>query len=230
MTIVWFSALIVPLTSLPDRSRTVYWNVVVISSSSSSPAGEPVEVFDRVALLESRLVGDPAALDELGKVLVHRVHAVPGASLKRRVDLVRLTLADQVPDRGGGDEHFGGDGATTTVGGLAQCLADDALQRAGELHPDLLLLVGREHVDDAVDRLGGVLGVQGGEDEVAGLGGGERYRDGLQVPHLTDEDDVGVLPQHVLEGVPEGVRVLADLALVDHAGLVPVQELDRVLD
>src|SRR5471030_3015225 len=149
MTIVWFSALIVPLTSLPDRSRTVYWNVVVISSSSSSPAGKPVEVFDRVALLERRLVRDPATLDELGKVLVHRVHAVSSSSLKRRVDLVRLSLADQVPDRRGGDKHFSGDGPAAPVSGLAQRLADDALQRAGKLHPDLLLLIRREHVDDS---------------------------------------------------------------------------------
>ena len=97
----------------------------------------------------------------------------------------------------------------------AQRLADDALERAGELDPDLLLLVRREDVDDAVDRLRGVLGVQGREDEVTGLGGGQRDRDRLEVAHLADQDDVGVLPQHVLEGVREGVRVLAHLALVD---------------
>ena len=68
----------------------------------------------------------------------------------------------------------------------------------GELHADLLLLVRREHVDDAVDRLRRVLGVQRGEDEVAGLGRGERGRDRLEVAHLTDEDDVGVLAQDVL--------------------------------
>ena len=84
---------------------------------------------------------------------------------------------------------------------LSQRLADDALQRAGELRADLLLLVRREDVDDAVDRLGRVLRVQGGEDQVAGLGGGEGHRDRLEVTHLADQDDVGVLPQHVLERV-----------------------------
>ncbi len=93
-----------------------------------------------------------------------------------------------------------------------------------------VLLVRREDVDDTVDRLRGVLGVQRREDEVTGLGGGQRDRDRLEVAHLADEDDVRVLPQHVLEGLREGVRVLADLALVDEARLVPVQELDGVLD
>ena len=77
---------------------------------------------------------------------------------------------------------------------------------------------------------GGILRVQGGEDEVAGLGRGQRDRDGLEVAQLADQDDVGVLPQHVLERVGEAVRVRADLALVDQRLLVAVQELDRVLD
>ncbi len=113
---------------------------------------------------------------------------------------------------------------------LAQRLADHSLQRAGQLGPDLLLLMGREDVDDAVDGLGGVLRVQGREHQVTGLGRGEGDRDRLQVAHLADQDDVRVLAQHVLERVGERVRVLAHLALVDQADLVPVQELDRVLD
>ena len=68
------------------------------------------------------------------------------------------------------------------------------------------------------------------EHEVAGLGRGQRGRDRLEVAHLADEDDVGVLAQHVLQRLGERVRVLPDLALVDDRALVVVQELDRVLD
>ena len=113
---------------------------------------------------------------------------------------------------------------------LDERLADDALQGGGELRAHLVLLVRREDVDDAVDGLRRILRVQGGEDEVAGLGGGQRDRDGLEVAELTDEDDVGVLAQHVLERGAEAVRVVADLALVDDRLLVRVHELDRVLD
>ncbi len=62
-----------------------------------------------------------------------------------------------------------------------QLLRHDTLEGRGQLDPDLLLLLGREDVDDPVDRLRGVLGVQGGEDQVAGLGRGEGGRDGLEV-------------------------------------------------
>ncbi len=98
------------------------------------------------------------------------------------------------------------------------------------MRPDLILLGGREDVDDAGDRAGRALRVQRAEDEVAGLGSGQRGRDRLEVAHLAEEDHVGVLAEGGAEGAPEALRVGADLALVDDAPLVAVQELDRVLD
>ena len=52
----------------------------------------------------------------------------------------------------------------------------------------------------------------------------------LEVAHLADEDDVGVLAEDRAERVRERVRVGVQLALVDDAALVGVEELDRVLD
>ena len=72
--------------------------------------------------------------------------------------------------------------------------------------------------------------MEGGEDEVAGLGRGQSRRDGLEVAHLAEEDHVGVLAERGAEGLGKAGRVDADLALVDDAALVAVHELDRVLD
>ncbi len=171
----------------------------------------------------------PAA-HEIGQGGVHGDHAVLRAGLHDRVDLVRLALADEVAHRRCRDEQLAGHDAAAPVPGRQQLLRADAHQGRRELHADLLLLVGREHVDDAVDGLRRVLGVQRGEHQVAGLGGGQRGRHRLGVAHLAHEDDVGVLAQHRLEGAVERLRVGAHLALVDHALLVAVQELDRVLD
>ena len=68
------------------------------------------------------------------------------------------------------------------------------------------------------------------EDEVAGLGRLERGLRGLLVAELADQDHVGVLAQHAPKRLLEGLGVEADLALVDDAALVDVDELDRVLD
>ncbi len=94
----------------------------------------------------------------------------------------------------------------------------------------MALLVGRERVDDAVDRLRRAIRVQRAHDEDAHFGcrNGDRY--GLQVAHLADENDVGIFAQCRVQGLGERGAVHADLALADQALLGLVHELDRVLD
>ena len=74
---------------------------------------------------------------------------------------------------------------------------------AGELHAHLILLLGRERVDDAVDRLRRTLRVQRREDEMTGLGRGQRGRDRLEVAHFADENHVGVLAQRGAKSLAE---------------------------
>ena len=71
--------------------------------------------------------------------------------------------------------------------------------------------------------------MQRGEHEVAGLGQAQRDLDRLEVAHLAEEDDVGVLTKGARRPWLER-DVGADLALVDHRHLVMVEVLDRVLD
>ena len=87
-----------------------------------------------------------------------------------------------------------------------------------------------EGSDDAVDRLLGVVRVQRREDEVTGLGGGDRELHRRLVSHLAHEDDVRVLPQRRAQRRHELVGIDAEFALVDGGELVGVDELDRVLD
>src|SRR5664280_3580568 len=176
-TIACESASSVPLCSLPARSRTEYWNVVAMSAYAfrrSGPAAEPVEVFDVVAFLHPGGMSDLAALDQLGQALVHRRHAELGSRLQRGVDLVRLALADEVADRRRGDQHLARRHSALSIGRRAERLTDHPLQRTRKLNADLLLLVRRKDVDDAVDRLRRVLGVQGGQHQVTSLRGGQR--------------------------------------------------------
>jgi hypothetical protein len=104
-------------------------------------------------------------------------------------------------------EHLGCDGAALAVCGRDQGLGHDPLQADRQLGAHLPLLGGWEDVDDAVDGLRRVLGVERREDEVAGLGRGQGGPDRLHVAHLADEDHVGVLAQGGLEGHGEGLGV-----------------------
>ena len=128
----------------------------------------------------------------------------------------------------GDDDLERGDQAATDAG--HEALRDDTRERRRELHADLLLPLGREHVDDAVQRGRCVVGVQRRHDEVTGLGGGQAGLHRLVVTHLTDQDHVGVLTQRRAKRARERVRVVADLALVHGRALVAVHVFDRVLD
>ena len=85
-------------------------------------------------------------------------------------------------------------------------------------------------VDDAVDRLGRAVRVQRRERQVTGFGDRQAGLNRFQIAHLADQHDVGILAQRVLERCGEALRVAADLALIDDAALVLVNELDRILD
>ncbi|MPM25975.1 hypothetical protein SDC9_72476 [bioreactor metagenome] len=144
-------------------------------------------------------------------------------------DLVGLPLLDAVPHGGVGEEDLRAHHPAAARTGY-ELLGAYPHEDGGELDADLLLLVGREDVDDPVDGLGGILGVEGGEDEVPRFGGGDGRGDGLQVPHFADEDDVGVLAEHPPEGFGEAAGVDAHLALVDDGFLRFVDVFHRVFD
>src|SRR5918994_278510 len=141
-----------------------------------------------------------------------------------------LSLPDEVPHPGCRHQHLARHDPPLAVVGGDERLGDDALQGVRELRADLVLLVGREDVYAPVDGLRGGLGVQRPEDEVAGPRRRYGQRDGLEVAHLAYEYHVGVLPQDVLESLGEALGILVDLALVDDALLVFVQELNGVLN
>ena len=101
-------------------------------------------------------------------------------------DLVGLALADEVGDRRRRHHHLGGDDPADPARVLHEGLRRRRPAASRELRAHLPLLVRREDVDHAVDRLRRVLRVQRREDEVAGLGGGERDRDRLEVAELAD--------------------------------------------
>src|SRR5215212_9113866 len=141
-----------------------------------------------------------------------------------------LPLPDKIPHPWRRHQHLARHDPTLAVVGGDEHLGDDALQGVCELRTDLVLLVRWEDVYDPVDGLRGVLGVQRPEDEVPCLCRGDCKGDGFEVAHLADEYHVGVLPQNVLEGLGEALGILVDLALVDDALLVLVQELNGVLN
>ena len=75
--------------------------------------------------------------------------------------------------------------------------------------------IGRKGVDDAIDRLGGVVGMQRREDQVARLGGGESSFHRCLVAHLADENDVRIGAHETTQRLGKVGNVAADLAVRD---------------
>ncbi len=162
--------------------------------------------------------------------MLQGLHTARGAGLDHRVHLLELALTDQVPHRVVGQHDLHRGDPPPAVGGGQQRLRDDTLDRRGELRADLSLLLAREDVDDAVDRRRRAARVQRREDEMPRLRRRQRGGDRFEVPHLAEQDHVGVLAEGAAQSFGKPARVAADLALVDEALAVAVEELDRILD
>ncbi len=131
-----------------------------------------------------------------------KVFAFADEVARRRAVLVRISSASD---------------AAAAVVPRHELLRNDAAQRFADHDADLLALIGGENVEHAVERAGGVAGVQGAEHEVAGFRGGDGERDGFQVAHFPDHDDVRIFAQRAAQRGGEGLRVRVHFALGDVA-------------
>ena len=158
-----------------------------------------------------------------------RLHLEEGAVRDRLGDVLGLVLADQLGDAAVRDHHFDRCDATA-ADARKEPLADDALEDSGEDRAHLRLLDRREELDQAPDRLRRVDRVHRRKHEMPGLCRLQGRLGRLGVAELADEDDVGVLAQDAPERLVERAGVEPDLALVDDAACVGVEDLDRILD
>ena len=94
-------------------------------------------------------------------------------------------------------------GATAFGNAFAEQLGDNAGEAAREHHAHLVLFVGGKRVDDTVDRLRGVVGVQRAEHEHAHRRAAERELDRLHLAHFAEQQDVGVVAHRTFQGGAE---------------------------
>src|SRR3989344_1790352 len=156
---------------------------------------------------------DFATTHKLGKRSVHINHTLLRRSLYHRAYLMRPRFADERAHGVVVNEKFVG---WNKPAGNArdESLREDADERSCELHPHLRLLLGRKHVDNAVNGLRGVVGMKWGEDKVPSLGGCHCRGDGLVITHFADHDDVHVFAKGALERSVEIRRINVNFALV----------------
>ena len=131
-----------------------------------------------------------------------------------------------IRDRGVEQDLEGGDPALPVSGG-EQLLGDDGAQVEGEIEQELAVLLLGDQMQDAIQRLVGIVGVQGGKAEVSRLGELDGELHGLLGADFTNEDDIRGLAQGVFEGDIEGCGVDPHLPLGHQTAIVLMDELHR---
>ena len=158
---------------------------------------------------------------------------MPCAAPVCRIDWIWKVLFSRIRFADGlvHDEGLDGRDAPFAVRARDQPLGDHGAQRLRQHGTDLPLRrptgTSRSMPIDRADR---IVGVQGREHEVTGLGRGERERDRLEIAQLADHDHVRVLAQRRAQRAGEGVRVPVHTALIHQAAFRGMHVLDGILD
>ena len=90
--------------------------------------------------------------------------------------------------------------------------------------------LGREEVNDAIQRLVSVVGMQCRQTQVTGFGKGHGMLHGFLGAHLANQNHVRRLPQGILQGNFKRVGIDTHFTLSNNAVLVLVNKFDRVFD
>ena len=167
---------------------------------------------------------------EFEQVLVEGLHAVRARARHEFADFHELAFENQILHGGGVEQQVDDGGTLAAVFLDGEALADDAGQVERQIHEDLFAAVFLVEVDDTLDGLGGGVGVDGEDAQVAGLGKLEGVFHTGFAANLADTDDVGRLTHRALDGDFPVVGVDADFALGEDAAAGFVDEFDGVFD
>ena len=175
-------------------------------------------------------LGDFAAPVRIIQGLIEGDHAVLCRTLHQLLELVDLALKDQIGNQRRVEHDLHDGPPAIAVGAPDQLLRDDAAQVERQVHQNLIVLLLGEEMQDAIERLVGIVGVQRGQHQVTGFGKGDRVLHRLARADLTDQNHIRRLAQRVFQRHLVRLGIQTHLALSDDATGMIVQKLDRVLD
>ena len=94
----------------------------------------------------------------------------------------------------------------------------------------MLLLISGEHIDNTVNGFGSAHGMQGREDKLSRFGCSQYGLNGFKIPHFSQQNDIGSLPQCCPQSLLVSVGVMLDFPLADDAFLMGMQIFDWILN
>jgi hypothetical protein len=111
-----------------------------------------------------------------------------------------------------------------------QTLRNHCLQIEREVQQNLRVRRLRKEIEDALNRLAGVVGMQGGNTQMAGFGVMHCVLHGLAVANFADHDHAGRFAHGVAQGFVVRQGIESHLSLGHQGALVRMHILDGILD
>ena len=141
---------------------------------------------------------------------------------------MHLSLADNVGDERGIEQDLERSAAPLAIHTRHQLLGDDGLEVEREIEQELAVFVLRHQMEDAIQRLVGIVGMQSGETKVSSLGELQGKLHGLLTPDLADQDHVRRLTQRTFQRHIERLGVDPHLSLGHQTATMLMDELHRI--
>src|SRR5437763_17131896 len=113
---------------------------------------------------------NPGMTQMLQNRVIERLVAFLFADLDHAWDLMRFRFANEVGNRHIYDQNFQGRHSPWPIDPFEEILRDNPFERFSESGPNLVLLIGRKNIDDAINRLRRTRGMQRSKDKVASCG------------------------------------------------------------
>src|SRR5262249_42572732 len=146
-----------------------------------------LEVRARVGVRQGFLELDAVLLVEVVQRDVEALNPALTAGGNRLLDPYHVALLDEFLNVRRVDHHLNRR-HTAAVAAHDEALSHDGAQVLREVQEDLVVLLAREHVDDAIERLSAIVRVQRRENQVSGSGQVNGRLHTLPIPDLTDEN------------------------------------------
>ena len=144
---------------------------------------------------------------------------------------MKSVLSDKASNCSISDHYFGGKhSAVMRIGAGNKLLRNYAGQYHRQLHSDLILLVGRERVDNSVDCVYGSGGMHCRKHQVTRFCRGKRGTYTFKVSHFAQNYNVGVLSQYRFKRSGKGRSIVVDFSLSYETLFAVEYEFYRVFD
>ncbi len=181
-------------------------------------------------ILHESLIADLPGLMKIDESMLHQDLSILSSCLHHGVEMTDISVHDDILTRIGIDEYFSCDDMSGFIFVWKDDLSDDAREDERQLDTHLRLHRRRKGINETIESLDYIIGMEGRYDEVSCLCKSKYRRDSLLIPHLSDDEDIWVFTHSISHCLIERCDMFSDLLLMYEAFFISNDVFDRIFD